>query len=266
MKRILNICVCMFFAFCLLVSCSSNASNRQDKEKLKIGVTSIPHGEILENLRDIFDLDFEIINYIDYEALNNDLLNGKIDGNFFQTREYLNNFNLNSEVKLIELAEVHVEPLIIYSNKYKSVDKVEEGDVIYIPNDPVNRDRALKLLEQANLIKLMMDFGEQRYVVAENPKNLVMNEVEVNSIPSFYNEGDLAVMNTNVALENMIFPHISGIFYENSFSDEDKVNVFVVREDMRTSVKLKEIAHFLNSYETFKFINEKYKGFVKPVF
>ena len=209
MKRILNICVCMFFAFCLLVSCSSNASNRQDKEKLKIGVTSIPHGEILENLRDIFDLDFEIINYIDYEALNNDLLNGKIDGNFFQTREYLNNFNLNSEVKLIELAEVHVEPLIIYSNKYKSVDKVEEGDVIYIPNDPVNRDRALKLLEQANLIKLMMDFGEQRYVVAENPKNLVMNEVEVNSIPSFYNEGDLVVMNTNVALENMIFPHIS---------------------------------------------------------
>ena len=113
MKRILNICVCMFFAFCLLVSCSSNASNRQDKEKLKIGVTSIPHGEILENLRDIFDLDFEIINYIDYEALNNDLLNGKIDGNFFQTREYLNNFNLNSEVKLIELAEVHVEPLSI---------------------------------------------------------------------------------------------------------------------------------------------------------
>lgn len=265
MKKILNNCVFILFIFLFLVSCV-NKGGIDGEKKIKIGVTSVPHGEMLNNIRNIFKLDFEIINYIDYELLNRDLIDGKIDGNFFQTREYLNEFNLVNGSNLVELTGVHIEPLIIYSNRYKSIDKISNESVIYIPNDNVNRDRALNLLDKAGLIKIDMDFNGKNYIVSENLKNLVINEVPVNTIPSFYKDADLVIMNTNIALENNIFPHLDGIFYEDSILDKDKINIFVTREDMKESEALNKISYFLNSYENTKFINDRYKGFIKPVY
>lgn len=266
MKNFLNIFMVVVLSLYFCVSCVSNSENiKEDKDKIKIGVTSVPHGKILENLKNTFKMDFEIVNYVDYEALNRDLVLNKIQANFFQTREYLDNFNRENNQNLVELAGVHLEPLIIYSSKYKSIDNVGGGSIVYIPNDKVNRNRALKLLENASLITLVEDFNNGHSVM-ENPKNLIINEIPVNSIPAYYSESDLVVLNTNVALENSIFPHKDGIFYEKSFSDESKVNVFVTREDLKTSVELKDIARNLNSHDVFKFINSNYKGFVKPVF
>lgn len=267
MKRILSICICSLFVLLVFISCSLNVGEVSNAEKIKIGVTTSPHGEILDNVKKVFNLDFEIVNYIDYETLNNDLVSGKIQSNFFQTRDYMENFNLQSDMKLVELAGVHVEPLVIYSSRYRSIENVEEGDIVYIPGDDVNRNRALELLQDTGLIKISRDLNEGRYTIIENYKNLVINEVVSSYLPHFYTEADMVIMNTNIALESDIFPHISGIFYEKSFlEDEGKVNVLATTESMRTSIELKKIAHVLNSYETFKFINEKYRGFVKPVF
>lgn len=267
MKKILNSCICILFTLFVLISCSFGVEESKSGEKIRIGVTASPHGEILNNVKKIFNLDFEVVNYIDYESLNNDLISGKIQGNFFQTRDYMDNFNLKSNVKLVEVTGVHVEPLVIYSSKYRSIENVDEGDSVYIPLDDVNRNRALELLQDAGLIKISRDLSEGRYDIIENYKNLIVNEVSSGSLPHFYTEADIVVMNTNTALENNILPHISGIFYEKSFlEDEGKVNILATTESMRTSIELKNIAQVLNSYETFKFINEKYRGFVKSVF
>ena len=263
MLKYLKVFICSFFVL-VLFACSLQTNNSE--KKIKIGVTTIPHGEILQNIKNIYNMDFEIINYVDYNQLNQDLIDEKIDANFFQTREYMENFNLNKTTKLVELAEVHVEPLIIYSSKYKDVTKIQPESVIYIPVDTVNRERALKLLEKANLIKLSLDVNQKRNVIIENNNHLVINEVTNNLLPTFYDKADLVIMNTNIALENSIMPHEAGIFSEDSFSDKSKFNLFVTRENLKTSVELKKIAHLLNEYETFKFINEKYRGFVKPVF
>ncbi len=265
MNKYLRIFLMFIFVY-IFMSCTSDIGviNTTDR-KLKIGVTTVPYGEILQNIKNVFKEDFEIVNYIDYDTLNRDLVNGNLDANFFQTRDYLNRFNLSSESKLIEITSVHIEPLIIYSSKYRSIDKVENGDIVYIPNDFINRNRSLKLLEDAGLITLVEEL-DGSYIVISNPKNLVINQVDINDIPDFFNISDLIVLNTNVAMENNIDPREVGIFYEDSFNDGMKFSIFVTREDMKTSIKLKEIANYLNSYENFKFINERYSGFVKPVF
>lgn len=265
MKRFLGCFLFLVFGIFTLVSCNSS-NNLGTESKLKIGVTSVPHGEILNNIKNVYGLDFEVINYIDYAKLNEDLINNKIDANFFQTREYMNYFNEINGDRLIELAQVHVEPLIIYSSKYKSINNVENEDVICIPNDIVNKNRALKLLQSANLITLSQDTVNGEYVIAMNPKNLVINELPSSDIPQYYGDVDLSIMNTNVALENNIDPKEDGIFYEESFNDQEKYNVFVTRDDMSTSVELKEIANYLNGDVTFNFIMDRYNGFVKPVF
>ncbi|EIA27653.1 Putative lipoprotein, partial [Candidatus Arthromitus sp. SFB-4] len=124
MNKYLRIFLMFIFVY-IFMSCISDIGviNTTDR-KLKIGVTTVPYGEILQNIKNVFKEDFEIVNYIDYDTLNRDLVNGNLDANFFQTRDYLNRFNLSSESKLIEITSVHIEPLIIYSSKYRSIDKV----------------------------------------------------------------------------------------------------------------------------------------------
>ena len=55
---------------------------------------------------------------------------------------------------LVTLTKVHIEPMGIYSTKYKSLDELPQGAKIAIPNDPTNGGRALMLLQSANLLKL----------------------------------------------------------------------------------------------------------------
>ncbi len=253
-----------FFILFSLVSC--NIKKNTEVDNIKIGVTSIPHSEILNNIKDTFEMDFEVITYMDYSKLNEDLLNDKIQCNFFQTREYLNNFNLNNGNKLVEVSKVHVEPLMIYSKKYKSIESIKDGGILYIPDDIINRNRALNLLKDAGLITLSEETSNGVYNIILNPKNLVINEVPINDIPKLYNDSDLIIVNTNVALEHNIDPKRDGIFYENSFMDENKFNVFVTREELKDSNEIIKISKYLNDYSTYKFIMDRYNGFIKPVF
>ncbi|BAK81864.1 MetQ/NlpA family ABC transporter substrate-binding protein [Candidatus Arthromitus sp. SFB-rat-Yit] len=265
MNKFLGVFLMSIFIY-IFTSCSSNlVLNDDNDKKIRIGVTSVPYGEILQNIKNVFKEDFDIITYVDQDKLNKDLVDGNLDANFFQTREYLNRFNLTSEIKLVEITPVHVEPLIIYSSKYRTLDKVENEDIVYIPSDFINRNRSLKLLEDAGFVTLAEEL-DGSYTIINNPKNLIINQVDINDVPYYFNESDLIVLNTNVAMGNNINPKEVGIFYEKSFDNDLKFNIFVTREDMITSVKLKEIANYLNSYENFKFINVKYNGFVKPIF
>src|SRR5699024_11563918 len=49
---------------------------------------------------------------------------------------------------------VHIEPLGIYSDSLTSLDELEDGAVVGVPNDPTNRGRALALLAEQGLLTI----------------------------------------------------------------------------------------------------------------
>jgi len=125
-------------------------------QTLKVGATAVPHAEILNFI--VPDLaahgiKLEVIEFSDYVTPNIALAEKQIDANFFQHLPYLQAFISERKLPLESVVAVHVEPLGLYSKKYKKIADFPVGSVITIPNDPTNEGRALILLESKGVIK-----------------------------------------------------------------------------------------------------------------
>ena len=238
--------------------------------KIVIGVSPTPHGEIIEGLKPEFEkegLDVEVVNFDDYIQPNLQLEAGDLDANYFQHKPYLDSFTEERNIDdLAVLGYVHIEPMAIYSEKYKSVDEIEDGAEIIIPNDPSNGARALILLEDAGLIKLKdkTNLNSTEKDIAENPKNLKFTAMDAPSIAQVYKDAGAAVINSNFAIGQGLDPTKDSIFLEPT--DSPYANLVAIRKEDADKEKFKKFLKVLNSEEAKKFIEEKFKGAVIPAF
>lgn len=238
-------------------------------ETLKVGATQVPHAEILEAVKPALaaqgvELDIKV--FSDYVQPNLQLADKELDANFFQHQPYLDTFNKDRSTKLVAVGGVHVEPFGAYSRKVKSVQALAEGATVAIPNDPTNGGRALLLLQSQGLIKLRnpQDIAATPLDVAENPRKLRFRELEAAMLPRALDDVDLALINTNYALEAGLVPTRDALFIEGAQSPY--VNVVVSREDNKDAQAVKKLVEALRTPAVKQFIEEKYKGAVVPAF
>lgn len=237
--------------------------------KIVIGVSPTPHGEIIEGLKPEFEkegLDVEVVNFDDYIQPNLQLEAGDLDANYFQHKPYLDSFTEERNIDDLDvLGYVHIEPMAIYSEKYKSVDEIEDGAEIIIPNDPSNGARALILLEDAGLIKLKdkTNLNSTEKDIAENPKNLKFTAVEAATIPRAYEDAAIAVINSNFALEAKLSPKKDAIAIEKS-EGNPFANIIAAREEDKDDETYKKVLQAFQSDEVRKYIEEKFDGEIIP--
>ena len=106
-----------------LIGCGSK--NTADDKTIKIGVTPVPHREIVEHVIPVLEekgYTVEIVEFSDYVQPNTSLEDGALDANYFQTLAYLEEFNKKNGTHLVSASEIHVEPMGAYSYKYKNPD------------------------------------------------------------------------------------------------------------------------------------------------
>ena len=166
----------------------------------------------------------------------------------------------------MNVAGVHVEPLGAYSSKYKQLSELPGGATVVIPNDATNGGRALLLLDKAGLIKLKDSNNILATIkdITENPKDLKFRELEAATIPRVLTQVDLALINTNYALEAKLDPSKDALVIEGK--DSPYVNILVARPDDKDSDAMKKLVAALHSPEVKQFILEKYKGAIVPAF
>ncbi|MCF6097530.1 MetQ/NlpA family ABC transporter substrate-binding protein [Thermovorax subterraneus] len=253
-------------------SASENSANQQvqnEKVTIKVGASPVPHAEILEVVKPILEkegINLEIVEFTDYVQPNLKLAEKELNANYFQHIPYLEEFSKEHNLDLTYIAKVHIEPMGAYSQKIKNLGELKEGATVAIPNDPTNAGRALLLLQTAGLIKLKPEAGIKATVgdIVENPKGLKITELEAATLPRVLPDVDLAVINTNYALEAGLVPTKDALIIEDANSPY--VNVLVVRKGDESRPELKKLAEALNSPEVKKFIEEKYQGAVVPAF
>lgn len=237
---------------------------------LKIGATPVPHAEILEQIKpDLKEqgINLEIVEFNDYVQPNIALNDKELDANFFQHVPYLNDFiKEHKDVKLVNAGGVHIEPMGIYSKKIKDLNELADGAIVSIPNDPTNGGRALLLLQKANLLKLKDGANETATVqdIAENPKNLVIQEVEAAQLPRTLEDVDISIINTNFAMNADLNPMNDALFIEDRTSPY--VNIIAVREGDENRDEITKLLNAIKSDKVKKFIGEKYKGAIVPAF
>jgi len=164
------------------------------------------------------------------------------------------------------VAGVHIEPFGAYSSKVKSLDELPNGATVVIPNDATNGGRALLLLDKAGVITLKVGAGITATPkdIAENPKKIKIRELEAATLPRVLTQVDLALINTNYALEAKLNPTQDALVIEGS--DSPYVNILVARPDNKDSDAMQKLAAALHSEQVRQFIEEKYKGAVVPAF
>jgi len=238
-------------------------------QTLEVAATPVPHAEILEFVKPQLaqvGIELKVRVFTDYVQPNVQVAEGNLDANFFQHQPYLDDFNKARETQLVSIANVHVEPFGAYSKRVKTLDELPEGATVAIPNDPTNGGRALLLLEKAGLIDLRDGAGisASRRDLLDNPKKLRIREMEAAILPRVLDQVDLALINTNYALEAGLNPARDALVIEGA--ESPYVNILVVRSDRREDAALQKLVEALHSDAVKGFIEEKYKGAVVPAF
>ncbi|MDL2319441.1 MetQ/NlpA family ABC transporter substrate-binding protein, partial [Eubacteriales bacterium OttesenSCG-928-A19] len=151
MKKFLSI---LFVALLLSLTTGALAN-----ETVKIAASPVPHAEVLEFIKPLmaekgFDIQIEI--FEDYILPNTVVESGEVDANYFQHTSYLYTFNKENGTHLVPVIPVHFEPMGIFKGKSEaqsltSIDDLQDGAKIGVPNDTSNEARALLLLESYGL-------------------------------------------------------------------------------------------------------------------
>ncbi|MET0238889.1 MAG: MetQ/NlpA family ABC transporter substrate-binding protein [Sphingobium sp.] len=236
---------------------------------LTVAATAVPHAEILDAVKGQLAKDgvtLEVRVFNDYVQPNVQVAERNIDVNYFQTEPYLKEFNAARGTKLETIAAIHVEPFAAYSRRWKTLAAIPDKADVVIPNDGSNAGRALLLLQKVGLIRLRPEagaLGTVRDIVA-NPRHLAIRELEAATLPRVLGEVDLALINTNYALDAGLNPVRDALFIEDR--DTPYANYVVGLPGAKDDPRVKKLVAALTSPAARSFIDQRYKGAVIPAF
>lgn len=243
----------------------------EDKGSITVAASSTPHAEILEEVKELLKKkgwDLEVTVFDDYVQPNLVVENEEFDANYFQHIPYLDDFNKEQGTHLVNAGGIHYEPFGIYPGTKKSLDELEKGDVVAVPNDTTNEARALLLLEANGVITLKEGAGLAATVkdIEENPKDVQIQELEAAQVSRVKDEVAFVVLNGNYALQAGFSVAKDSIAYETSDSEAAKtyVNVIAVKEGNEDAEGIQALVEALKSDEIKTYIEDTYDGAVIP--
>lgn len=183
----------------------------EEKNSIKVGIIS---GEDEDVWRAVAaeaakrGLTVETVVFNDYTQPNEALERGEIDANAFQHQPYLDNQIKTQGYHIVAVGYTGVWPIGLYSKNHAKVADLPDGAIIGVPNDPSNEGRALRVLQNEGLIKLKDGTGILATTVDinDNPKKLVIKELDAGIVGRSVDDLDAAVVNTDWALKSGLTP------------------------------------------------------------
>ncbi|WP_309088768.1 MetQ/NlpA family ABC transporter substrate-binding protein [Domibacillus sp.] len=251
---------------------SASGGSSEDDKTIVVGASNTPHAVILEQAKPILKeqgYDLQIETFQDYVLPNTALEEGDLDANYFQHIPYLELQEKEQGYDFANAGAIHLEPMAVYSKKYKSLKDLPKGATIILSNSVAEHGRVLMLLEKEGLIKIKDGIDKTQASledIAENPKGLKFDyDYEPALLPQIYNneEGDAVVINSNYAIDAGISPTKDSVAIEST--DSPYANLIVTRTGDENSEKIKALVEVLKSKEVQDFITKEWNGAVVPV-
>lgn len=247
---------------------SSQASNKSHSSSILIG----SEGSDIDIWKHIAKTDdakklglkIKVKNIADGVQLNKATADGDVDVNAFQSWSYYLTYNQQNKAnKLTALGTTYLEPMGIYSKKYKNVKDIPAGATIAIANNPSQAARGLILLQKAGLIKLDKNFG---YVgtlkdIKSNPKHFKFKQIDDTTGPRIINDVDAVLISNTVALEGHLHVLTDSIYHEKvDQSTKDNINILATSEKNKDNANYKKLVKLYHQKDIQKYIKDKYYG------
>ncbi|PGM60066.1 methionine ABC transporter substrate-binding protein [Bacillus cereus] len=248
------------------------ACGGKSEDKLVVGASNVPHAVILEKAKPLLEkkgVKLEIKKFQDYVLPNKSLANKELDANYFQGIPYLEKEMKDKKYDFEVAGKIHIEPIGLYSQKYKNLKELPDGATIIMSNAITDHGRGLAILQKEGILKIKDGVDPVRATVkdiAENPKNLKFKtDIEPGLLTQMYKnkEGDAILINANYAIDAKLNPKKDAIAIEGN--DSPYVNVVAVRKGDKDKKEIKALVEVLHSKEIEDFINKEYNGAVIPV-
>lgn len=238
---------------------------------LTVGASPTPHAKILEHVKPELKkegINLKIKKYDDYIIPNKALANKEIDANYFQHTPFLNNWNKKNNGTLVSAGNIHLEPIGVYSKKYKSLKDLPKGATVNVSSNVSDYGRILTIFKDAGLITLKKDTNIETANfndIATNKKHLKFkHSFEAKLMPRLYKEGKDAayVINANYAVQAGLNPSKDAIALEKKSSPY--ANIIAVRKADKNKPAIKKLVKALESKDTQNWIKKEFKGGVLP--
>jgi D-methionine transport system substrate-binding protein len=269
MKKL--IVVLMIGVLAVLTACgNSQSDNSGDKKKLTIGFGVGTYEEqFRQSILPILEkqgYSVEIKSFSQNMQVNPAMKEGSIDASIFQSTAYMEAINKEIKADMVGIAYAPGAPQGLYSVNHTTLDDVKDGSTVAVPNDPVNQERALRILEELGWIKIKDGAG--------------VADFNINSMePDKYNI-DIKILDPAqilVSLQDVDYGVVNGNYIANSdrkITDalkientpmEHRIIVSVNKKDENTQwAKDLKAAYESKEFEEYIRGIEKYDGFILP--
>ncbi|TFB77389.1 MetQ/NlpA family ABC transporter substrate-binding protein [Cryobacterium glaciale] len=231
---------------------------------INVGALATPAGDIIkfvqDNLADDAGLEIVYKDFTDYTTPNVALTDGSIDANLFQHATFLDTFNTSTGGDLVSLGAIYLPSAAFYSDKVTSVDDLEDGARIAIPNDPSNEGRALEMLAAEGLIEVAASPTTLADVTA-NPRDFEFVEIENATLPQ-------AVADVDAAFVTISFALPAGLSADDAIliegTDSPYSNVLATTPELENDPRVVKLLELLLSAETQQYMTDTWGGLVIP--
>ncbi|MBP7354347.1 MetQ/NlpA family ABC transporter substrate-binding protein [Comamonas sp. UBA7528] len=240
------------------------------KKKLLIGATAGSNYDLLQKgiLPQMQKKGYQIklVEFNDYVQPNLALSDGSLDANFFQHRAYFDQFTADRKLALSAIVQGPVAPMGVYSKKHKSLQGIQNGAKVALPNDPSNLARALLVLQQAGLVQVKPGVNPARISeldLAANPHKLKFLPLEAAQLPRVLEDADYVVVNGNFAISSGLKLNDAVVLEK---TPDQYLNVVAVKTGNETSQWAKDLAAAYRSAEFKAVVDSQFAGYAKPAF
>ncbi|MDP3372121.1 MAG: MetQ/NlpA family ABC transporter substrate-binding protein [Candidatus Paracaedibacteraceae bacterium] len=244
----------------------SNLNIPLQSAEFRVGVTAGPHATIMRFVKTEAEkqgLNIKVIEFNDFILPNAALDHGDVMLNSYQHKMFLDDQVKNRGYNLVSVASSVVIPLGVYAFSLKSLDDLKQGTTVLIPNDSTNGSRALLLLQKLGLLKLKDTPQPTLLDITQNPKQLVIKELDAPTLPRAMVDADIALINTD-------WLFVAGLDPSKALAKEDKdspyANLIVARAGTENDIDVKKFIAIYHSEPVRKFIESEFKGAVIPAF
>ncbi len=233
---------------------AAEAAETTEPIHLTIGVTGSVYDDLWAPAIETLEQEgiiLETVQFSDYVTPNNALANGETDLNGFQHRIYLASEIEQYGYEITNIGNTFISPMNLYSDKITSLDELQDGDVIAIPNDPTNGGRAIKVLSDAGLITLKADAGFNPTVEDVETYNvgITIEELAANTIPSILPDVAAAIINGNYALDFGL--RADDAIFHDKMEEEEYWNLIACRtEDLSDPVLVDAYDKVVKAYQS----------------
>ena len=191
---------------------------------------------------------------------------GSINVSAFASWAYLEAYNKSKSNtgQQVALATTYLEPMGIYSSKYKKLSDLPKGATIALANNAANEARGLLLLQSAGLIKLKKNFdsasGNTNDIVS-NTKTFKFKLIDDTTGPRIIKSVDAVLIGNTIALAGNLNVLKDSLYHEKiNQSTKNNINVLATAKKNKNNAAYKKLGKLYHNKQIQKWIAKKYSG------